>query len=755
MKREFERDDSGIRVHERGVIAQLCSLFRSHEHGLPELFKNASTAYARNNAPTDLRILTLFFGSHEGTRYLALLDLAGMTVEDLEQRFANWGDPEAHVSAHDTDEILEGGHGNGGKCYMTQMFDYSYLYTVRNGRGSKYGFLGDDPHPGYFPNRHEGRGFPVDRPIDAIKRALAQLGIEFSRLPEQVRTTAAAAAGFTLAVGVAPKHSDERDFGRKLVDMSIQHPQMSLTSQNTQIYVIADGRPLTNYCPVVLPEIEPHEHAPEPRLVTIPDLLEDPTTGESCATRSVSEIQGQLILRTSKTSMRWSHKGRHHIRYTAHGKPIAFLKMENVSRSAWVDRFYGECRLDALAQYETPDRSVLAEAPLTRAVESWIREQVFEYESAFKTLERLTASQEHRKQLTKLNDILDEWKNRFLQDTYFGSGVGTESAGRPPRPPRRPLPEGEAASIAIEAPFARAGVGVWVNMRVRFLDANGTRVAPPAFMWHSNDWAVATVDQEHRVVTHTPGEVEVWVETVDRRLRSRHVHIQVIDSASARIEPTSITVQAGKVEQLNALVTDRDGREHTDVSMTWLQEDSGIVGVTGNGRVIGQRAGTTEVFAVDERCLGRSKPCTIEVTAASVSSGGPGGNSFPKILVSEVNADPLNPDGESVHLSPDDGPVHQPTPQHVEHNIWWINLACPLARFYFSKGVDSREWRQYHMERYIEALVKIRLNLDFQLAEEEITFDGVERRWREVAADIQRHAMEDLKPLLEGDDLDE
>src|SRR5689334_12790780 len=132
----FEKDDSGIRVHDRGVIAQLCSLFRSHEHGLPEWFKNASTAYARDNVPTEHRVLTLHFGKTtldgETSKYVALLDHVGMTVENIEQNFARWGDPDAHrgEGVPDADEILEGGHGNGGKCYMTQMFErVSYLHT--------------------------------------------------------------------------------------------------------------------------------------------------------------------------------------------------------------------------------------------------------------------------------------------------------------------------------------------------------------------------------------------------------------------------------------------------------------------------------------------------------------------------------------------------------------------------------------------------------------------------------------------------
>ena len=153
MSVSFEKDER-IRIHARGAIAQLCSPFRSHEQGLPELLKNASTAYANANSPTEDRVLTLFIGNHEGEKYIALLDHVGMTVEDIEGRFSDWGNPEAFVESVPTDEILEGGHGNGGKCYMTQMFEsYSYIHTVRGGRGSKYGFVADDPNPGYFPNR--------------------------------------------------------------------------------------------------------------------------------------------------------------------------------------------------------------------------------------------------------------------------------------------------------------------------------------------------------------------------------------------------------------------------------------------------------------------------------------------------------------------------------------------------------------------------------------------------------------------------
>ena len=84
MNIQFERDDSGIKVHERGVIARLCSLFRSHEQGLPEWFKNSSASYARLNLPTEHRVITLLMGTTpERFKYIALLDHGGMSVEDL------------------------------------------------------------------------------------------------------------------------------------------------------------------------------------------------------------------------------------------------------------------------------------------------------------------------------------------------------------------------------------------------------------------------------------------------------------------------------------------------------------------------------------------------------------------------------------------------------------------------------------------------------------------------------------------------
>ena len=760
MSVEFEKDDRGIRVHERGVIAQLCSWFRSHEQGLPEWFKNASTAYARHNVETAHRVITLMFGKRpqDGASYIALLDHGGMTVEDVENRFANWGDPAAYNLDADTEELLEGGHGNGGKCYMTQMFELvSYLHTVKNGRGCRYGFVGDDPYPGYFPSKERGRGFPVADVTDELRRALSELGVDFLKLSDEARLAAAATGGFTLVAGIQPKHIDSAATFRKLAgETLVDHAQMILTLNTNRIFVLIDGKADREYWPLQLPRIEPHEYAPAPRTVQIPASLRDPVSGDQCPTIADGGQAGRLILLTSKTSMRRGpRRGRHNTRFFAYRLPVGFMQMEDISRSTWVDRMYGECHLDILTRYETSDRSGLADAPLTRALKEWVKDQVFAYEAEFNKRDQLQASQQHKNRLQELNQLFDQWKNRFLDEADFGVGDGgTPGKATRRTTPKRPLPAKPATRVSVSCQYSKAGIGVWLRLKADFFAADGDKVAQPGFLWHSSDWAVATVDSKQGIVTHGPGTVDIWLETVDRRLRSDPVRIDVLDIVSAEVEPNNLELQAGEIRELGVRVQDRAGNKHEGVFMTWLQDDSSVLAITATGKVIGRKPGATTVMALDERCVNNPGAAHITIVPPDVGTGDQPGKAYPKILMSEIDPDPLHPDKEPYQLAPEDGPVHQPTPQHVERNIWFINLRCPLAKLYFEEyGPDSTEWRSYHIERYIEALAKIRLNLDFRLADEELTFDEVERRWREIAAEVQKRALEDLREILQGGEL--
>lgn len=85
-------------------------------------------------------------------------------------------------------------------------------------------------------------------------------------------------------------------------------------------------------------------------------------------------------------------------------------------------------------------------------------------------------------------------------------------------------------------------------------------------------------------------------------------------------------------------------------------------------------------------------------------------------------------------------------------------MASPLARRYIDvakgAGAKSREWRVYHLERYIEIMVKIALHYDFNHGEE-LTFETMLRRWEEEATNMQQRAMESLSAYLDGGMIEE
>jgi uncharacterized protein YjdB len=168
-------------------------------------------------------------------------------------------------------------------------------------------------------------------------------------------------------------------------------------------------------------------------------------------------------------------------------------------------------------------------------------------------------------------------------------------------------------------------------------------VAPVPFMWYSSDWAVATVDPDiSAVVTHTPGLTSVWIETLDKKLRSNPVEIGVVNIKAISIKPPELTLQAGQIQQLEAIVNDRDNREFSDVYLTWLQDDSAVVSVTATGKVIARRQGTTTIQVGDDNYTDDSCKCIVTVTP-STGTRDQGGKNFPRIRLSEIEPDPLNP----------------------------------------------------------------------------------------------------------------
>ena len=235
-------------------------------------------------------------------------------------------------------------------------------------------------------------------------------------------------------------------------------------------------------------------------------------------------------------------------------------------------------------------------------------------------------------------------------------------------------------------------------------DAAGKHIRPPAVTWMSDNESVASVDTIIDVVnTHARGEAYLHCETLDKNIVSNSVKLEVVDIVSILLDPPTIEVNAGSRRHVNITCTLSSGEQANDVALLWFENNPSIAQVSASGLVYGIAEGTTEVTAGDDRVNADS---SVSVTVLPGDTGGGRSSSaYPRVLISEIDPDPDT--GETVILSVDDPPVHQ-LPGDVERNIWWINSASPLAQLYLGEkfGPHSREWRIYHVERYIDVIVR-------------------------------------------------
>ncbi len=651
--------DEDIKVHEEGAIRLICKAFQSHESGLPEWLKNSSDAYAREDAPENKRVIVLIFGHghREMTPSISCLDFSGMTSNMIEQNFRHWADPEAARRGSKTAGI-QGGHGNGGKCYMTQMFEgHALIHTVKKGKGNRYGVVAGSIRFGYVPDPQCGRDFSVKGLQAELEKALAQFRCPLDTFPKTALEAMKSADGFTFISGFGPKGYGSKIPVDHLVESLREHPQMIQTLEMCRVYIIANGKLINEGKEIALPEIPPMEGAEKPRVIPIPETLKDFVSEQQVSTTNEGYLsQGQLILRTSDVSMRWTRKGRHIINY--YKPPKEYLGNDSVLdldiQSPYRDRIYGECFLTALEPYKQNERGVLAKSPLTRAVKRFVSQQVELYAKEFESRDRRQYDYEAKNAISKINEALDNWKNRFLNELMQGLW-GPGPVGPPP--PLPPLPTGKPANLELSLSHRKAGLGVAFRPTLKFFDESGRRVRPVAFRWVSEDNNVAMVDEDLMIInTFAYGKTSIYAETLHGKLRSNKVPLEVVHIQDIRLSPSIVEVPVGNRQKIEAVCHLASGEETSDVYLEWTENDPNVARVSASGLVFGFSPGETEVIAGDDNCESE-RPALIKV--GSGHAGGKGnerGQGYPKVLVSgEFDRDPDTND--YVHFSKDDAPV--------------------------------------------------------------------------------------------------
>lgn len=406
----------------------------SHEKGLAEWLKNSIDAYLRIGfSDKDQHVIFRFTDGNSNTpSTIECVDFVGMIHEDIQKALKWWGDPNA--SKRGLDVRTYGGHGNGGKFYMRQMFQSSVFITYREGKINIFGF-----------NENKKYGFAEgyeNKPI-LLDEALVIAGIDKSLIPDNILVKMTNnEIGFTLVKGVRPK----RLVGNKLPVSSIceklkYHPQARRPLKFCKVSVIHNQKLVVES--LRMEDIDPLEGLEEPLVFDIPEELEikdNPSQKIRMANKEYPK--GTLTLRTSATPFgRGGRKSELNcIDIVGEIGIIASYKMSEIGAIRYYPQaqsIYGECTCLILEDPDYDcvlnDREKLADNDRSIALKAWICSKIDELGAKIAELERKDEEKKNTQTTDEFNQILNKWKNQFMSKLFSevlgGSGKGTSTGG--------------------------------------------------------------------------------------------------------------------------------------------------------------------------------------------------------------------------------------------------------------------------------------------------------------------------------------
>lgn len=408
----------------------------NHEKGLPEWIKNSVDAYIRREPPVpdDHQHIVLHFkaGTMREAPMFECIDFCGMTSEDIDKALKRWGDPKA--ASRGLKKRTFGGHGNGGKFYMRQMFERSHFVTYRGGKLSIFGFN---------ERRKYGfaRGFK-DRPCSPTE-ALKLAGIDELSLPlcamDQVLR---GETGFTVVRGIRP-HKVKGDIRiERLCEKVRLHPQARKIVQRKPIRVLYNGKLVLERLQGERIELRPGFDKLPP--VAIPPHLSYEEDGhvEQIDFANDKYPEGELKLMVAKEP--FGRNGRlselNAIDILGEIGVIASYRLHelpHLKQYAQAEFIFGECYCPIMEDPDEDcvknDREKLIDGPKTRALLRWIAEKVDEVGKEIEKDEAKERKLQNLKLTDEFNRILNTWKNQFMDkllgEVLGGPGIGDAVGG--------------------------------------------------------------------------------------------------------------------------------------------------------------------------------------------------------------------------------------------------------------------------------------------------------------------------------------
>lgn len=400
----------------------------SHAKGLAEWVKNSADAYATTTKTKDSEhyiLLRFKEANPKRDSVFECIDFVGMTRDHIDKAAKIWGLPTAAKKG--TNKPTYGGHGNGGKFYMRQMFKRARFITYRGGLLNVFGF-----------NERKQYGYAAslkDKSI-SLEEALEFAAISNLKIPPDVLQRwkkRPDSAGFTVVRGEEPEHFRGRSTVRSLLDNLRFHPQARRVLAHLPVLVLAYD---ANWGERLLPP----QLAPRPGFeeeLTFPLPAKYTYEGEVYEFRSKTHPAGKLVLRTSDTPLARSGElaALNSVDFLGEMGCIASYRVHELGflhHGAEAEFVYGECYCPFLEDENLNcvrnDREKFEDVGVSFAVRAWVREKINELTG--KMAEKSRSEKKHRdlQQSSLFNQVLDRWKNRFMvtlsAELHGGKGQG-------------------------------------------------------------------------------------------------------------------------------------------------------------------------------------------------------------------------------------------------------------------------------------------------------------------------------------------
>jgi len=403
-----------------------------HAKGQAEWLKNSVDAYRRDSILQDDQHVVFKFTDQGVIKPMVeCIDFIGMDQVDIEKAFKRWGDPKAAKRGKNLKTY--GGHGNGGKFYMRQMFKESRFITYKNGVLNIFGFSENKKY-GYA----DGYEAKKMKPKEALSFA------ELDSLPiskEVKENVLSGKTGFTVIQGIGPDKLHGKFKVARDMEKFKNHPQARRILQYANVSVIYNNNSM--YGSLKPDELAPLEKFETPRVIDVPPTLPAVFGDEKGGTVEMANRKfstGKLILKTSADPLdRGSKFGElNRIDFLGEIGVVGTYQLYEIGVKGFPDAafIYGECEVPILEDQDNDcvsnDRTKLVKNDKTEALLDWVAKEIDKLAAEITALKREKQKASQKEITSKFNDFLNQWKNKHMKkilSELFGGDSGSNAGG--------------------------------------------------------------------------------------------------------------------------------------------------------------------------------------------------------------------------------------------------------------------------------------------------------------------------------------